>query len=153
MLLSRVSLRTCRVTCQDLEGVEHSVEVVAESLYEAVARGLRAFQASAWVGEIGQGLTTVTVEVRDAVPEKAEVQASRPHERLSRSGSPSAGIRPRRSQRSNERGRSWARLSSRRIARSGRVGQRRGTGDNCPNLTGRRQGPTDRPRQAAFQGN
>jgi hypothetical protein len=43
----------------------HSVEVAAESLYEAVARGLRAFHASAWVGEIGEGLTTLTVEVRE----------------------------------------------------------------------------------------
>jgi hypothetical protein len=68
-----VSLRTCRVTCEDLEGVEHSVEVAAESLYEAVARGLRAFHASPWVGEIGQGLTTVTVELREPVPDKAEV--------------------------------------------------------------------------------
>jgi hypothetical protein len=72
--LSVVSLRTCRVSCEDLEGIEHSVEVTAESLYEAVARGLRAFHASPWVGEIGGGLTTVTVELREPVPEKAEVK-------------------------------------------------------------------------------
>jgi hypothetical protein len=54
--------------------VEHSVQVIAESLYEAVARGLRAFRASPWVGEIGEGLTTVVVEVREPVPEKPEVK-------------------------------------------------------------------------------
>jgi hypothetical protein len=69
-----VSLRTCRVCCKDLDGVEHSVEVIAESLYEAVARGLRAFNASPWVGEIGEGLTTIAVEIREPVPEKAEVR-------------------------------------------------------------------------------
>jgi hypothetical protein len=69
-----VSLKTCRVSCQDHDGVEHSVEVIAESLYEAVARGLRAFHASPWVGEIGEGLTTVTVEVREPAPEKPEVR-------------------------------------------------------------------------------
>jgi len=63
-----VSLKTCRVSCQDLEGVEHSVEVEAESLYEAVARGLKAFHANTWVGEIGEGLTTLTIEIREPVP-------------------------------------------------------------------------------------
>jgi hypothetical protein len=35
--------RMCKVTCRD-KGVEHTVEVTAESLYEAVARGLVAFR-------------------------------------------------------------------------------------------------------------
>jgi len=68
-----VSLKTCRVSCHDRDGVEHSVQVIAESLYEAVARGLRAFRASPWAGEIGEGLTTVTVEVREPRPDKPEV--------------------------------------------------------------------------------
>jgi hypothetical protein len=37
-----MSVRSCRVTIQDLEGVAHTVEVTAESLYEAVAQGLAA---------------------------------------------------------------------------------------------------------------
>jgi hypothetical protein len=53
----RVALRTCRVTCSDLDGIEHSVEVRADSLYEAVAQGLRAFRDADWAGDIGQGLT------------------------------------------------------------------------------------------------
>jgi hypothetical protein len=69
-----VSLKTCRVSCHDRDGVEHSVEVIAESLYEAVARGLKAFHANPWVGEIGEGLTTVTIEVCEPIPEKTEVR-------------------------------------------------------------------------------
>jgi hypothetical protein len=54
----------CRVTCPDIEGVEHTVEVSAESLHEAVARGLAALRDADWAGEIGHGLTTVTVVVK-----------------------------------------------------------------------------------------
>ena len=59
-----MALRTCRVTCRDLNGVEHSVEVTADSLYEAVAHGLRAFREADWAGDIGHGQTTVTVAVK-----------------------------------------------------------------------------------------
>lgn len=41
---------------------------------EAAARGLWAFHASPWVGEIGEGLTTIAVEIQEPVPEKAEVK-------------------------------------------------------------------------------
>jgi hypothetical protein len=59
-----VPLRSCRVTCRDIEGIEHSVEVSADSLYEAVARGLAALRDAEWAGEIGHGQTTVTVVVK-----------------------------------------------------------------------------------------
>jgi hypothetical protein len=32
-----MAVRTCKVTCRDPQGVEHTVEVSAQSLYEAVA--------------------------------------------------------------------------------------------------------------------
>ena len=57
-------LRTCRVVCRDMNGVEHAVEVTAESLYEAVARGLKAFQDTDWAGDIGHGQTMITVVVK-----------------------------------------------------------------------------------------
>jgi hypothetical protein len=59
-----MALRTCRVTCRDIDGIEHTVEVSAESLYEAVGRGLAAFRSADWVGEIGHGQTTITVAVK-----------------------------------------------------------------------------------------
>jgi hypothetical protein len=34
----------CRVTYRDIEGIEHSVEVEAESLYEAIAQAVRRFR-------------------------------------------------------------------------------------------------------------
>jgi len=59
-----VSLRTCTVSCRDLKGIEHAIEMTADSLYEAVAHGLRAFRENEWVDEIGGGLTTIVVVVR-----------------------------------------------------------------------------------------
>jgi allophanate hydrolase subunit 1 len=59
-----VVLRTCTVAIKDLRDVERSTEVTAETLYEAIAMALAALQQDNWVGEIGQGFTTVTVVVR-----------------------------------------------------------------------------------------
>ena len=58
-------LRTCIVSCRDLNGTEHSIEVVAESLYHAVAQGLRAFRENDWVGDIGHGQTTISVLIKN----------------------------------------------------------------------------------------
>ena len=57
-------LRSCIVSVTDTREVQHSVEVNAETLYEAVAAALAALQQDHWVGEIGQGLTTVSVLVQ-----------------------------------------------------------------------------------------
>jgi hypothetical protein len=70
-----VGLRTCRVCCCDLKGVEHVVEVTADSLYEAVAQGLRAFRENDWVDDVGGGLTTITVLVsQPSVEDKVRVR-------------------------------------------------------------------------------
>lgn len=63
------------MSCRDLGGIEHTVEVTADSLYEAVAQGLRAFRQSGWVDDMGQGQTTVTVVVKNPeVQHKIRVQ-------------------------------------------------------------------------------
>ncbi len=59
-----MSVRSCRVTIRDAEGIEHSAEVTAESLYEAVALGLRAIRQCSWVEDIGQNFT-IRVLARD----------------------------------------------------------------------------------------
>ena len=60
-----MAVRSCRVTVQDLEGVAHTVEVTAESLYEAVAQGLAALRSRDWVAGFQQGIVKVSVaEVR-----------------------------------------------------------------------------------------
>jgi len=54
-------IRSCRVTIQDLEGVAHSVEVSAESLFEAVAQGLAALRGREWVAGSQQSVVKVSV--------------------------------------------------------------------------------------------
>jgi hypothetical protein len=52
----------CKVTIYDRDGVEHSVQVTASSLYEAVALGLKAVQSSGWTGEPTNLVTVCTVQ-------------------------------------------------------------------------------------------
>ena len=47
-ILGRMGVRTCRVSCWDAQGVEHMVQVTAQSLYEAVAQALRVFREDDW---------------------------------------------------------------------------------------------------------
>jgi hypothetical protein len=41
--------RSCLVTIQDMEGVSHTVEFTAATLYEAVLQGLAAIRGNDWV--------------------------------------------------------------------------------------------------------
>jgi hypothetical protein len=65
-----MAVRSCRVTIQDLEGIAHTVEVTAETLYEAVAQRLAALRRSDWVHGFQQG--TVKVSVADVRVEHQE---------------------------------------------------------------------------------
>jgi hypothetical protein len=60
-----MSVRSCRVTIQDLGGVSHTVEVTAATLYEAVAQGLAAIRGNEWVAGIPEGFNVVKVSVAD----------------------------------------------------------------------------------------
>jgi len=60
-----VPLKACTVVVDDLNGTAHSLNVTAETLYEAVAQALATVRGHRWVGDIGKGLTTVTVKVRN----------------------------------------------------------------------------------------
>jgi len=48
-----------------MDGVSHTVEVTAATLYEAVAQGLAAIRGNDWVAGIAQGLNVVKVSVAD----------------------------------------------------------------------------------------
>jgi len=50
-----VSLRACTVTIHDLQETAHSLDVTAETLYEAVAQALAVLRQAEWTGEIGRG--------------------------------------------------------------------------------------------------
>ncbi len=56
--------KKCRVLFKDVEGVVHSTEVEAESLYEAAALGLRVFKRAEWMGDIGAA-TRITVQIHE----------------------------------------------------------------------------------------
>ena len=56
-----------------MEGVSHTVEVTAETLYEAVALGMAAIRTDEWVTGIAQGLNPVRVRVTN-VPVEHEVK-------------------------------------------------------------------------------
>ena len=60
-----MAIRTCRVTCRDAQGVEHTVQVTAQSLFEAVAQALRVFREHEWSDE-PTGSTSVVVTIKSA---------------------------------------------------------------------------------------
>jgi len=65
----------CTVSYCDLKGVEHVIEVTADSLYEAVAQGLRVFRENDWIDEMGRGQTTISVAVsHPEVQHKVRIQ-------------------------------------------------------------------------------
>jgi hypothetical protein len=59
-----VALRTCTVSFTGPSGVRHSVEVAAESIYEAAALGVSALKNSGWADAIAPG-TELEVQVRE----------------------------------------------------------------------------------------
>jgi hypothetical protein len=68
-----------------MEGVKHSVEVTASTLYEAVALGLAEIRGQDWAGEIPGGLNAVDVSVR-AVPVTHSVKIQDFNRWLNRNG-------------------------------------------------------------------
>ncbi len=66
-----MAIKSCRVTCTDASGIDHSVEVTAETLYEAVAQALRLFRDNDWTGDAQRIPSKATVRVkqhRDGAP-------------------------------------------------------------------------------------
>ena len=59
-----VGIRVCTVSFQDRRGIRHSVDVEAESLYEAVVFAVRRFREDIWAEQVAKG-TLLDVEVRE----------------------------------------------------------------------------------------
>jgi len=55
--------KRCVVSVTDIGGIEHSADVTAATLYEAVALALRAIKSNEWAGEIPEGLNEIRVSV------------------------------------------------------------------------------------------
>jgi hypothetical protein len=64
-----MSVRSCKVTIEDMNGVKHTADVTAGSLYEAVALGMAAIRTDEWVTGIAQGLNPVKVRVTNVAVE------------------------------------------------------------------------------------
>jgi hypothetical protein len=63
-----MAVRTCKVSCRDAAGIEHSVQVTAQTLYEAVAQALRVFREHDWCGKDLRG-SAASVLVKITPPE------------------------------------------------------------------------------------
>jgi len=59
-----MALRACTVSLKGVSGIRHSVEVEAESLYEAVVLAICRFKQDIWGETIASG-TQLEVEVRE----------------------------------------------------------------------------------------
>jgi hypothetical protein len=59
-----VALRTCTVSFSGASGIRHSVDVTAESVYEAAALGVAALKRSGWTEAIAPG-TQLEIQVRE----------------------------------------------------------------------------------------
>ncbi len=68
-----MAARSCKVTIRDREGIDHVVDVTAETLFEAVALGMWAIRSDEWTTDLPQGLNTIQVQVM-TVPVKHEVR-------------------------------------------------------------------------------
>src|SRR5262245_54004817 len=68
-----MAVRSCRVTIEDHDGVAHTVEVTAATLYEAVGQGLAALRGREWVNGLPQGHNLIKVKVAE-VPVEHQVK-------------------------------------------------------------------------------
>jgi hypothetical protein len=59
-----MALRVCTVSYRDMRGIRRSVDVEAESLYEAVVFAVRRFREDPWAEAVGTA-TVLDVEVRE----------------------------------------------------------------------------------------
>jgi len=59
-----MAFRTCTVSFEDVRGVRHTVDVGAESLFEAVAVAVSRFRSDAWTEPMARS-TIFEVEVRE----------------------------------------------------------------------------------------
>lgn len=58
-----VSAKSCRVTYRDLDRAAHTVEVTADTLYEAAGMALQAFRQASFIDPVPGPATRLEVEV------------------------------------------------------------------------------------------
>jgi hypothetical protein len=65
-----VPTRVCAVWFKDVRGIRHSIDVEADSLYEAAVLAVRRFREDPWIDSIGPA-TLLNIEVRAPTTEHA----------------------------------------------------------------------------------
>ncbi len=75
-MFRNMAKKSCRVTCTDTSGVDHSVEVTAGTLYEAVAQAPRLLRDNDWNSDAQRIPSVVTVRVLQPVIGTACVYAT-----------------------------------------------------------------------------
>src|SRR5256885_3826339 len=68
--IQAVSVRVCAVSFADVRGIRHTVEVQAESLFEAAILGVRTFSGDPWIEHVGPA-TVLDIEVREPAAKHA----------------------------------------------------------------------------------
>src|SRR5882672_9915237 len=63
-------VRICTVSFADVRGIRHTVEVQAESLFEAAILGVRTFRSDPWIEHVGP-VTVLDIEVREPAAKHA----------------------------------------------------------------------------------
>ena len=63
-------VRICAVSFVDLRGIRHTVEVQAESLFEAAILGVRTLKGDPWIEHVGPA-TVLDIDVRDPAAKHA----------------------------------------------------------------------------------
>ncbi len=58
-----MALRNCRISTRDVDGVLHSVDVQAETLFEAAAAALTLFKQHSWASAALTARATLRIEV------------------------------------------------------------------------------------------
>ena len=71
-----VALRTCTVSFSGTSGIRHSVDVTAESVFEAAALGVSALRESGWADAVALG-TELEIQVRESRPRATASQCTR----------------------------------------------------------------------------
>ena len=72
-IIEGMAPKTCTVSVTDASGSRHSVEVLAESLYEAAALGLKLLRDAEWVETLGP-MTRLQLQVRATVMHEVTIQ-------------------------------------------------------------------------------
>lgn len=87
-----MSTRICAVSFADLRGIRHTVEVQAESLFEAAIFAVRTFRTDPWMEHIGPA-TVLDIEVREPTAKHAITMMQVERWLEGASTSPSEGVK------------------------------------------------------------